>query len=153
MTTQIVYSDDFSKHDSIGHPENAERLKVMMNEVKKSPFYNELEFVKPELLPEEMLFSVHSNEMIQQIKDKSSQGNSWIDMDTYVCESDYETARLAAGGLLQLCKDVLHEKSDNAFALVDLQVIMQPVIDQWGFVFLITWQYLQMKSQRKEKRY
>jgi acetoin utilization deacetylase AcuC-like enzyme len=118
MTTQIVYSDEFSKHNSIGHPENAERLIVMMNEVKKSSFYKELEFVKPELLPEEMLFSVHSDEMIQQIKDISSQGTSWIDMDTYVCESDYETARLAAGGLLLLSKNVLHKKASNAFALI-----------------------------------
>jgi acetoin utilization deacetylase AcuC-like enzyme len=65
-----------------------------------------------------MLFSVHSDEMIQQIKDISSQGSSWIDMDTYVCKSDYETARLAAGGLFMLCKNVLHEKANNAFALV-----------------------------------
>ncbi len=118
MTTQIVYSNEFSKHDSAGHPENAERLMVMMDEVKKSSFYNKLEFVEPELLPEEILFSVHSDKMIQQIKDISSRGDSWLDMDTYVCESDYETARLAAGGLLRVCKNVLHEKADNAFALV-----------------------------------
>ena len=109
MATQIIYSDEFNKHDNLGHPENAERLSVMMNEIKTSPLYHKLEFVEPDILPENLLFLVHSNDMIQQIKDMSSQGDTWIDMDTYVCESDYETARLAAGGLLKLCKSVLDE--------------------------------------------
>jgi acetoin utilization deacetylase AcuC-like enzyme len=39
-------------------------------------------------------------------------------MDTYVCQSDYETARLAAGGLLQACNNVLDGDAKNAFALV-----------------------------------
>ena len=118
MTTQIVYSKEFLKHDNASHPENAERLNVMMNEIKKAPFYKELEFLEPELLPEEALYSVHSDEMIQQIKDISSVGDEWIDMDTYVCKSDYETARLASGGLLQITKNVLGGKADNAFALI-----------------------------------
>ena len=118
MTTQITYSEEFSKHDSIGHPENAERLDVMMDKITKASFFKELEFIKPELLPEEILCSVHSHEMIQRIKDMSAQGDSWIDMDTYVCMYDYETARLAAGGLVQISKNVLDGKADNAFALV-----------------------------------
>jgi len=118
MTTQILYSPEFSKHDNISHPENAQRLLVMMDEIKKSPFYDKLEFVKPRILSEEKLYSIHSNEMIQKIKDISSNGDSWVDMDTYVCESDYEIARLAAGGLLQICKNVLDGKADNAFALI-----------------------------------
>jgi len=118
MTTQIVYSKEFLKHDNATHPENAQRLVAMMNEIKKAPFYKELEFVEPELLPEEMLHDIHSNEVIQQIKEMSSYEGSWIDMDTYVCKSDYETARLAAGGVLQVGNDVLEGKADNAFSLV-----------------------------------
>ena len=118
MTTEIVYSEEFSKHDNRGHPENAERLIVMINEIKKSPFYNELEFIEPELLPEKTLQHIHSERMIEQIKDISKEGGSWIDMDTYVCKSDYDTARLAAGGLLQACNNVLTGKADNAFGLI-----------------------------------
>lgn len=118
MTTQIVYSDKFNKHDNIDHPENADRLNIMINEIKESSLLNKLEFIKPEILPEEKLFSVHSNEMIQKIKELSSLGNSWIDIDTYICKLDYETARLAAGGLFHLCKNVLNEKVKNGFALI-----------------------------------
>ena len=51
MSTQIVFSEEFSKHNNIGHPENAERLNVMMEEIKKTPFYKDLKFIKPEMLP------------------------------------------------------------------------------------------------------
>jgi acetoin utilization deacetylase AcuC-like enzyme len=118
MTTQIAYSKDFNKHDNADHPENAKRLQVMMREIQNASFYDKLDFFEPDLISEEALYSVHSDDMIQQVKDISSTGDSWIDMDTYVCKSDYETARKAAAGLLQISRNVLDEKADNGFALV-----------------------------------
>jgi len=118
MVTQIVYSDEFNKHDNSGHPENAKRLNAIMGEIKKAPFYNELEFLKPDSLTENILYDVHSDWMIEQIKDMSTDDSAWIDMDTYVCYGDYETAKLAAGGLLQVSKNVMKGEADNAFALV-----------------------------------
>ena len=118
MTTQIAYSKDFNKHDNAGHPENAKRLQAMLSELQKTSFYDELDFFEPEQISEEALYSLHSDEMIQQVKDISSTGDSWIDLDTYVCKSDYETARKAASGLLQISKNVLDGKADNGFALV-----------------------------------
>jgi acetoin utilization deacetylase AcuC-like enzyme len=56
--------------------------------------------------------------MIQRIKEISEQGDSWIDLDTYVCKSDYETARLAAGGVVQVCRTVATGNPTNAYALV-----------------------------------
>jgi acetoin utilization deacetylase AcuC-like enzyme len=118
MSTQIIYSDEFSKHDNRSHPENAERLKVMLDEIKKSQLYEDLIFIEPEILPEKILYDIHSKRMIEQIKEISNENNSWLDFDTYVCKSDYETARLAAGGLLSASNNVIKGKVDNAFALI-----------------------------------
>lgn len=118
MTTQIVYSDNFNKHDIQGHPENSQRLYVLIEEIKKTSYYSNLEFIKPEILSERSLHDVHSNRMIEQIKERSHNHVSWIDLDTYVCKSDYETARLAAGGFLLACNTILKGSADNAFALV-----------------------------------
>ncbi len=118
MKTEIVYSETFRRHDNIGHPENAERTMVMMNALKKAAFYEKLIFLKPKPLPEELLYHVHSPRMIYQIKEISETANAWLDLDTYVCKHDFETALLAAGGLLYLCNDVLNGKVDNGFALV-----------------------------------
>jgi len=118
MTTQIAYSKDFNKHDNAGHPENAKRLQAMLSELQNTSFFDELDFFEPDFIDENALYSLHSDEMIQQVKDLSSIGDSWIDMDTYVCKSDYETARKAAAGLLKLSRNVLDGKADNGFALV-----------------------------------
>ena len=58
MTTQVVYSQEFSKHNNPGHPENARRLEVMMEAVQQSPMVKELQFVEPELLPEKALYEI-----------------------------------------------------------------------------------------------
>lgn len=118
MTTQIVYTDEFNKHDNSAHPENARRLMVMIEEIKKTSFHSELEFIKPEFLPEKALFDIHTKDLIEQIIELSAIGDAWIDLDTYICKGDYETARLAAGGLVLACNNVINGKADNAFALV-----------------------------------
>jgi acetoin utilization deacetylase AcuC-like enzyme len=118
MTTQVVFSDEFSNHDTADHPENADRLYVMLDAVEQSPLYKKLSFVKPIMLSEPLLYEVHSAGMIQRIKDASESGDAWIDLDTYVCKGDYETARLAAGGVLQASINVVEGKAENAFALV-----------------------------------
>ena len=118
MKTQIVHSDEFNKHNNMSHPENSQRIVVMLNELKKTNFYDKIEFIKPDILPEDLLKEVHSWEMIELIIDMSKETESWIGFDTYVCKSDYETARLAAGGVVKACKNVMEEKAKNAFALV-----------------------------------
>ncbi len=118
MTTQIAYSEQFDKHNNINHPENAKRLQVMIEEIKKAPFYEDLDFISFKMVQEKTLYDVHSNSMIEQIKDMSALDGSWIDMDTYVCKSDYETARLAVGGLLKITQNVLNGKAENGFGLV-----------------------------------
>ena len=118
MKTQIIYSKDFSSHDNSNHPENAKRLIAIMNELKKSPIYDTIEIIQPNLLTEELLFNVHSKNMIQNVKYASIMQNSWLDPDTYVCKNDYNIARLAAGGLVDLTDKVLKNKIENGYALI-----------------------------------
>jgi acetoin utilization deacetylase AcuC-like enzyme len=118
MTTQIVFSDEFNKHDTADHPENADRLYVLLDALEQAPFYKKLQFLEPELLSEKLLYTVHSAEMIERIKEISEHGDSWIDLDTYVCRSDYEIARLAAGGVALVCRNVVTGDVSNAYALV-----------------------------------
>ena len=118
MTTQIVYSNEFLNHNNETHPENARRLNVMLDELKKTSFYDDLDIIKPTLLSEEILYDVHTEEMINRVKNESQFGNNWLDPDTYVCKNDYNIARLAAGGVVKLANNVLENKAENAFALI-----------------------------------
>ena len=118
MKTQIAYSTEFSKHDNPNHPENAKRLTAILNEIKNTQFYKKLKFIEPQLISPDIIKKVHSTEMIDIIKEMSKNGNEWIDLDTYVCKSDYDTARLAVGGLYSIVDNVVNNKAENGFALI-----------------------------------
>ena len=118
MVTQIAYSEIFQKHNNIGHPENAQRTTVMMQALHSSVLADKVEVIEPVLFPEDLLFEIHDERMINQIKEISETQDSWVDLDTYVCKHDFETARLAVGSVVQLCKNVLNGDADNGFALV-----------------------------------
>jgi len=118
MNTQIVYSDEFRNHDNITHPENSKRLDAMINELKKTSFYEKIEIIKPSILNEELLYDVHTKSMVEQVKYESIKKNSWLDPDTYVCKNDFNVARLAAGGLADLTINVLNNNANNGFALI-----------------------------------
>ena len=118
MNTEIVYSKTFNRHDNPDHPENAKRTDVMMDALLNSDLRNHVKIIDPTILPEDRLFSVHDEEMVFQIKAMSKLKEAWVDSDTYVCRHDFDTARLAAGGMVQLCNDVSSGLIDNGFALV-----------------------------------
>ena len=119
MKTQISWSEAFDRHNLPGHPENSARTKTMLQALKKSDLQEHVEFIKPMCASERDILRVHNEDMIRKIKIYSEQNNfSWIDADTYVCKSDYETACLAAGALIKLCENVLKGKAKNGFALV-----------------------------------
>lgn len=118
MKTQILFSDEFNKHDTADHPENADRLYVMLDALEQTSFYKKLQFIEPKMISEKLLSEIHSKEMIRRIKEISGNGDSWIDLDTYVCKSDYETARLAAGGVVLICRNVIEDVTPNGYALV-----------------------------------
>ena len=118
MKTQVVYSDIFNKHDNIGHPENSQRTMVMIQALQSSSLKEKIDIIEPVLFPAESLPEIHDERMIQAVRDISKTQDSWLDLDTYVCKDDFETARFAAGSTVQLCNNILKGKADNGFALV-----------------------------------
>ncbi|MCJ2513605.1 MAG: histone deacetylase [Candidatus Thermoplasmatota archaeon] len=118
MKTQLLYSNEFQSHDDITHPENAKRLVVMMQEIKKSPLFEKIEIIQPTLLDEDLLYDVHTKNMIDRVKEASLKESSWLDPDTYICKGDYDIARLAAGGLVDITENVINDRARNGFALV-----------------------------------
>lgn len=112
--TAIVSSDDFNLHDNSHHPERAERLITVINYLKNMPFYNRLSNIAPKMVSETLLLDVHTQGMINRIKNSSG----WLDHDTYVSIRSHDVARLAAGAVVCACDAVSAGKIDNAFALV-----------------------------------
>ncbi|KAA0007575.1 MAG: histone deacetylase [Thermoplasmata archaeon] len=117
MVTEVVYSKKFLEHDQSTHPENAERLRVIIDEIHDSSIVDRLRMKEPSSISEEELFLVHSKEMVEYIR-RLSETSGWVDFDTYVCPGSFEIAKLAAGGVVGLAHDVLRGEVENGFALV-----------------------------------
>jgi len=118
MKTQISYSEVFNKHNNINHPENSKRTDVMVQAIRNTSFFDEMDIISPEKIAEDILYEIHSEKVIDKIKEMSHYSELWIDPDTYVSSSDYDIARLAAGSVLNIAKNVISSKARNGFALV-----------------------------------
>lgn len=112
--TLVVYSDEFALHDSPGHPERAERIVFAMEFLRGMPFFDDLHIMLPAMIDEGHILRVHSKEMVERVRNTVG----WLDPDTYVTGDSYRIAKLAAGGLVKACNEVLRGNEDNGFAIV-----------------------------------
>ncbi|MBM4341352.1 MAG: histone deacetylase [Deltaproteobacteria bacterium] len=101
-----------------GHPESPERLRVIYKMLEEPEMKGFLEEVKPRSATHEELELIHTPAYIDQVAQTSGKPYFRLDMDTSTCAKSYETALLAAGGLLELIKVVMEGKLNNGFALV-----------------------------------
>lgn len=111
--TLIIYSDKFLLHDNPVHVENASRAIAIIELLKKMPFYEKLNFVEPDEASEKEIKKVHDSDMVERAKKVG-----WLDMDTYTNEFSYEVAKLAAGGAIKACDEIIKGRDKNAFAVV-----------------------------------
>ncbi len=114
--TAIVLDDRMLAHDpGAGHPERPDRLRVLHHRLADATG-----FVRIGARPasEEQLALVHTPALIERVAATAGRGPVVFDPDTRTSAGSYEAARLAAGGLLELCDAVLAGDVANGMALV-----------------------------------
>ncbi|MCX8117569.1 MAG: histone deacetylase [Desulfobacterota bacterium] len=117
--TGIVKDERYLDHVmDPGHPESPERLRVIYEMLEEPDLKGFLELVPPRFATREELELVHSPAYIDQVAKTSGKPYYRLDMDTSTCAKSYETALLAAGGLLELIKAVMEGRLKNGFALI-----------------------------------
>ena len=120
--TAIIYSPKYLEHNpGRGHPESAERLKVMMDELEKSGILenSQVEVLAPEPASEDEIALVHRPDYIELVKKVCSQGGGLLDLgDTVASRESFEAAVYAVGGAKTAVDLVMNGKFRNAFAFV-----------------------------------
>jgi acetoin utilization deacetylase AcuC-like enzyme len=102
-----------------GHPESPERLGEIYQMIEEEEMRGRfLGKVRPRPATREEIEMVHSPAYIDLVASTADKPYVRLDMDTSTCAKSYETALLAAGGLLELIKVVMQGKLNNGFALV-----------------------------------
>ncbi len=117
--TALIYSRDYVKHDAgASHPESPERLTETFRYLLETGILERLRVVEPKTASIEDLAGIHSMEHIERIRYCSEIGGCRINGDTYVNKHTFETALLAAGGVITAGDLVLNKSFNNAFAMI-----------------------------------
>jgi len=108
----IIKDDRFLEHNpGDGHPESPNRLRVIHDLIDKE--FSGLPIIPPRYASIDELALIHNSHYIQTVASTEGKPFSRLDPDTGLSERSYETARLAAGGLLQGVDSLFHNQQST----------------------------------------
>ncbi|HEU4390012.1 MAG TPA: histone deacetylase [Blastocatellia bacterium] len=119
MPTALVYDPVFLEHDTGRHPENAWRLKVIIEALETDEtVWPDLDKLSPRDPADEDIARCHSSELLEHVRLMCERGAHFIEADTRICADSYRIARFAAGAALAAVDEVMRGEGRSAFALV-----------------------------------
>jgi len=118
MKVGVVYDPIFLEHDTGEHPENARRLKAVVQKLQETGLWDKLVHVAPAPASVEDLLRVHTQKHVDYIHGFPAGGRGRVDADTMVSPRSYEAALYAAGGVKRALEAVMNGDLDSAFALI-----------------------------------
>ena len=117
--TGIVKNDRYLDHVADAyHPESPERLQAIYAMLQEPDQKEKFVEIKPRMATDEELELIHLPHYIQLVASTARRSLMMLDPDTYACPKSYETAKLAAGGVMEAVDKVLRGEVDNAFAFI-----------------------------------
>jgi acetoin utilization deacetylase AcuC-like enzyme len=114
--TGLVLDDRMLAHDpGAGHPERPDRLRVLHDRWRDA---RGLTRIGARVATEDEIARVHDPRHVERVAATAGRPRVVFDADTATSAHSYEAARLAAGGLVDLCAAVRAGEVANGFALV-----------------------------------
>jgi acetoin utilization deacetylase AcuC-like enzyme len=116
----LVLDPCFEEHDTgPGHPERPERLQHLRRSLAETELASRTRAVSVERAADELLARVHDPDHIRRVENACANGEPLLDsMDTRICPESARIARLAAGSLVALCREVVEGRLARGFAAV-----------------------------------
>ena len=119
MTTGLVYDERFLLHRApYDHPEHPGRLTAIWRRLQEQGLEKRCERVPAREATDEELLRIHTAALIAAVDETAREDLRQLDPDTYACRDSALAARLAAGGLVDLCAAVAAGRLSNGFALL-----------------------------------
>jgi acetoin utilization deacetylase AcuC-like enzyme len=118
LNTAYVYDPIYLEHDLPSHPENARRLRRILEVLEGEGLLDRLTHLEPRPATDTELERVHAPEHVARVRQVARSGGGNLDADTYVAPHSYDAALMAAGGLVRAVEATLAGEIDNVFALV-----------------------------------
>jgi acetoin utilization deacetylase AcuC-like enzyme len=116
----LVWDERYKLHDAgAGHPERPERLDAILAALQQAGLEAKLTRIAPRSIEDQWLNLVHPAEYVKLVENAVAQGKTSLPTgDTSISAKTYETARLAAGGVLAACDAVMAGTVRRAFCAV-----------------------------------
>ncbi|MDQ5857013.1 MAG: histone deacetylase, partial [Acidobacteriota bacterium] len=119
MTTGLVDDDAFLLHRApYDHPEHPGRLSAIRGRLDKEGLTSRFRRVAAREATREELLAVHTEEHVERVAATAGIPHVQLDPDTYTSSDSARAARLAAGGLVDLTREVLSGALANGLALL-----------------------------------
>ncbi len=120
MSTAIIYSDEYLKHDTGHHPERRERYRAALGGLMADEdLWQSFVKLSPRAATDEELERCHLARSIARVHQACEQAAMFehvqLDADTVVSEHSDLAARLAAGGACRAVDAVASGEAENAF--------------------------------------
>ncbi|MPZ22555.1 MAG: histone deacetylase [Dehalococcoidia bacterium] len=117
MTVAVAYDDRFLEHDIPTHPENAGRLRAIIERLTATGQLDSLPRLAERRVTSEEILLVHEAALPAEIERIASGGGGWADSDTYVVPRSWDVALLAAGASVEAAERVHDGTYSSAFVL------------------------------------
>ena len=113
----LVYDPIYLEHDTGNHVETSHRLIEIMSLLKNGGIPERTISIPPRPASIDELLAAHSEKHIAHVKQVGQRGG-WLDADTIMSTSSYNTALYAAGGLIEAVDAVWRGDVNSTFALI-----------------------------------
>lgn len=118
MSKHLLLSDyRLLQHNTGDHPENANRLQAILEDIKQSPYLEYLNLSCNRSASIEELIQVHDIAYVNHVLSLEGK-ESKIDNETLVSQGSVKAALLAAGLGVELVEQVVNGKTQNGFVIV-----------------------------------
>ena len=118
--TGFVWSERFLDHGTPpDHPESPKRLEALFAAIREEGMRESLIFLEPYIPAMASLRAVHDPAYLEAFRDAAARGDRHFAVrDCAISEGSYETALLAAGGVMAGIDAVFSDRADNVFCAV-----------------------------------
>jgi len=118
--TGFLFDQRFMLHDTGPyHPESADRLVAILKGIQAAELLPHTPRVMAKRADMKWIEAVHSQNYIRRFEEVCLSGHSHLDhQDNQMCVETYETAFLAAGGVIEAARMLMNHEIDNAFCAV-----------------------------------
>jgi len=116
----LAFHEDFIRHDAgPDHPERAERILAILEQIRQASWINEVEFVEPRLATQEEVALVHDKRYVEAMRRLCDAGGQYLPlMGAAVGPASYPAALRAVGAGLTLADGVMSGRWCMGFGLV-----------------------------------